>query len=50
MVLGIKMFFPNKLVHYLRNNFVTDQFNKTSFTGFLLENTQHDLAKNSSKL
>jgi len=41
MVIGIKTFLPNKLVHYLRNNFVTDQFNRSKLTGCPLENIQH---------
>jgi len=43
----IKMFFPNKLLQYLRNNFVTNPFNRTKLTGghCPLENIQQDLAK-----
>jgi len=33
MVISIKTFFPNRLVHNLRSNFVTVQFNRTNLQG-----------------
>jgi len=45
-----KDFFLQKhFVQYMRNNFVTDQFNITKLTGCRLEKIQKDLAKQKFK-
>jgi len=36
--------FQKYFEQYMRNNFVTDQFNKTKLTGCALEKIQHNLA------